>query len=100
MTKIMQREIKTNVVSAVTIDLVDGQVVTTPVEDHMFIGEIKADKAEKIISKEIGQAVKVIKVTEETHMYKMPVSTFVANATEVDGVLVGQLSIDETTEEG
>lgn len=76
MRRMMTKEVTSTVVSAAKIDMVDGQPKVVELEPITLLGNVDAEKAQKIVSKEHGAGVTVLEVEADTKVYELEVTEF------------------------
>jgi hypothetical protein len=78
--KMMQREVTSTVVKFASVLVEDGKAIAIEGE-QILVGNVEADKAQKILTKELGAGVTVLSVEADTQVYEMPVDEFIKLAT-------------------
>lgn len=81
MRRMMTREVTKTTIKVAKLEMVDGEVKTVVLPDKTLIGNIRLERAQRIMNKEYGEPVTVLQVLPETITYEMPVETFIENAT-------------------
>ena len=82
MEKMIQREITFTNVKFASIQIIDGVAVAQN-QEAILTGNVDAEKATKLLSKEHGLGVTVLSVEANTKRFQMPVSTFIELGEEV-----------------
>jgi 3'-phosphoadenosine 5'-phosphosulfate sulfotransferase len=81
MRKMMTKEVTKTNVSIAKMEMKDGLPVATQLDDEILLGNVSEEKAQKIISKKLGEQVTVFKTSTDTEVYEMPVDEFIKYAT-------------------
>lgn len=81
MTKTISKKVTNTTVKMATIELVDGEVITTELEPLILIGNVTMKNAQRKVDKEIGNQVRVLEVETETNVYEMLLNDFIKNST-------------------
>lgn len=82
MRKMMSKEVTYTTLSIAKMTVVDGEPKAEKLPDVKLIGNIKLEKAQKLVKKKYGQDVTVFSVSPETKIYEMEVERFIELATE------------------
>lgn len=81
MTKTIARKITKSTVKLATIELVNGEVITTELDDLILTGKVTPEQAQKIVDKEVGSQARVLEVETVTNTYEMSLQDFIKNST-------------------
>lgn len=81
MRKTMTREVTKTTIKVAKLEMVDGEVKTVVLPDETKIGNIKLERAQRMMNKQYGEPVTVLQVIPETVVYEMPIETFIEHAT-------------------
>lgn len=81
MRKMMTREITKTTIKVAKLEMVDGEVKSIVLPDETVIGNIRLERAQRMMNEKYGEPVTVLQVIPETTVYEMPIETFIENAT-------------------
>jgi len=81
MRRMMTREVTKTTIKVAKLEMVDGEVKTVVLPDEIKIGNIRLERAQRMMNKKYGEPVTVLQVIPETTTYEMPVETFIEHAT-------------------
>lgn len=81
MRRMMTREVTKTTIKVAKLEMVDGEVKTIVLPDETVIGNIRLERAQRMMNKKYGEPVTVLQVIPETIVYEMPVETFIEHAT-------------------
>ena len=81
MRKTMTREVTKTTIKVAKLEMVDGEVKTIVLPDEIVIGNVRLERAQRMMNKKYGEPVTVLQVIPETIVYQMPVETFIEHAT-------------------
>lgn len=81
MRKMMTKEVTTTAIHLAKIEMVDGEPKAVPLPVKEVLGNVSIEKAQKLVTKELGQGVSVVEVYPETKIYQMEVENFIELAT-------------------
>ena len=86
----MTREVTKTTVKVAKIEVENGVPVAVELPSEVLIGNIRMERAQKVLDKKYGHSVTIIELLPETVTYEMAVEDFIAHAT---------IKVDEPTEE-
>jgi uncharacterized protein (DUF2164 family) len=78
--KMMQREVTSTKVEFAKLTVVEGQPEVTK-DSSILVGNVDAEKALKILTKEMGSGLTILSTEVETQVYEMSVEDFISFAT-------------------
>ncbi|HWI49887.1 MAG TPA: hypothetical protein VNU45_16870 [Rummeliibacillus sp.] len=78
--KMMQREVTSTNVEYAQLKVVEGQPEVSK-ETKVLVGNVDAEKALKILTKELGSGVTILSTEVDSQIYEMPVDDFIQMAT-------------------
>lgn len=81
MRKKMTKEVTKTTVKIARVQNVDGQLTTEQLDDLVLIGNVSAEKAQKLVHKQHGTNATVFGVEVATEIYEMDVEEFIKYAT-------------------
>lgn len=82
----MTKEVTSTTVKVAKIDMVEGQPQAVELEPIILLGNVDAEKAQKLVSKSQGAGVTVLSVEADTKVYELEVTEFLKIARlKVDG---------------
>lgn len=73
----MTKEVTHTTIKIAEMVVVDGLPMAQPLDDHIVLGNVNMEKAQKIVNKEFGTSVTVFGVEPETKVYEMKVEDFI-----------------------
>jgi hypothetical protein len=80
--KMLQREVTTTKVVFAQLETYEGKAIVVEKESEL-IGNVSEEKAVKILSREFGSGVTILRLEANTQKYEMPVEEFIQLATKV-----------------
>jgi hypothetical protein len=81
MRKKMTKEVTSTIVKVAKIEMVEGVPTAVALEDVILLGNVDAEKAQKLVSKKLGNGVSVVGTEVDTKVYEAPVEEFLKIAT-------------------
>lgn len=77
MRKQMTKEVTSTVIKLATIEVSDGVPMAVELPPEILLGSVTPDKAQKILSKQLGKDVTVLSAEPKTEVYVMDVEEFI-----------------------
>ena len=81
MRRMMTREVTKTTIKVAKMEMQDGQPKAVALPDKVVIGNIRLERAQRMVQKDYDEPVTVLQVIPETTTYEMPVETFIEQAT-------------------
>ena len=81
MRRMMTREVTKTTIKVAKMEMQDGQPKAVALPDKVVIGNIRLERAQRMVQKDYDEPVTVLQVIPETTTYEMPVETFIEHAT-------------------
>lgn len=81
MRRMMSREVTKTTIKVAKMEMEDGQPHAVALPDEVVIGNVKLERAQRMVQKEYDEPVTVLQVIPETTTYEMSVQTFIEHAT-------------------
>lgn len=76
MRRMMTKEVTSTIVKVAKIEMVDGAPQLVELEPITLLGNVEAEKAQKIVAKQHGLGVTVLSVEADTKVYELEVTEF------------------------
>ncbi len=89
MRKLMTKEVTSTLVKVAKIDTVEGKPVAVELEPITLLGNVDSEKAQKLVTRKLGQGVTVLSVEADTKVYELEVEEFIK---------IARLRVPEETE--
>ena len=80
----IKRSVTSTRIKSAKIDYVDGKPQSVDLPDEVVIGNVKKEKAQKLIAEKHGDRAVLMELKTDTHEYEMPVKDFIEVASVVE----------------
>lgn len=80
----IKRSVTSTRIKSAKIDYVDGKSQSVDLPDEVVIGNVKKEKAQKLIAEKHGDRAVLMELKTDTHEYEMPVKDFIEVASVVE----------------
>lgn len=81
--RMMSRQVTKTVVKVAKMEIQGGKPVAIELPDEIMLGNVKVDRAQRVLDKKYEESVTVLAVLPETQTYEMLVEDFIQVATVV-----------------